>query len=351
MAQLAVIALLSFGVSLALVPACRALALAFGRTAAPREDRWHSRPTALFGGAAIFATVILVHMAVAGPSTLPILITGVSLMFAVGLIDDFVSLKPYTKLVAELAIASLFVFFGYRLSWSSSLTLDTLLTMLWIVGLTNALNLLDNMDGLCAGIGLIAGVSLLATFVLTGTVTPEAMYLAALVGALAGFLVYNIHPASIFMGDSGSLFVGLNLAVLTLGVPDETHGRVERPLDRRRPDAHAPHPHSGHHPGDRDATGLWPKRGPGRPRSLVASARRDWPAPSVRPSPCCGHSPAWAACSRLPFLAVPKRLGQRGCGCLHPRHDHLHRVPGAGPRLRERRRRPPPERPNHALRC
>jgi UDP-GlcNAc:undecaprenyl-phosphate GlcNAc-1-phosphate transferase len=226
MAELAILALLSFGVSLVLVPACRALAVAFGCTAKPRDDRWHSQPTALLGGVAIFATVNLVHTSIAGPSALPVLVAGVSLMFAVGLIDDLVSLKPYTKLVAELAIASLFVFFGYRLMWVSSLTLDTLLTMLWIVGLTNALNLLDNMDGLCAGIGLIVGVSLLATTVLTGAVTPEATYLAALVGALAGFLVYNIHPASIFMGDSGSLFVGLNLAVLALGVPNDTQGRA-----------------------------------------------------------------------------------------------------------------------------
>jgi UDP-GlcNAc:undecaprenyl-phosphate GlcNAc-1-phosphate transferase len=226
MAELAIVALLSFGVSLVLVPAFRTLALALGCTAKPRDDRWHSRPTALLGGVAIFATVNLAHMVVAGPSALPVLVTGVSLIFAVGLIDDLVSLKPYTKLVAELAIASLFVFFGYRLSWSQSLTLDTLLTMFWIIGLTNALNLLDNMDGLCAGIGLIAGASLLATIVLTGAVTPEATYLAALVGALAGFLVYNIHPASVFMGDSGSLFVGLNLAVLALGVPNGTQGRA-----------------------------------------------------------------------------------------------------------------------------
>src|SRR5579863_7816745 len=125
MAELAAVALLSFGVSLTLVPACRLLARRFGFTATPREDRWHSRPTALLGGIAIAATALLVHMAVAGPRVLPVLVTGVTLMFVVGLIDDLISLKPYTKLVAELAIASLFVFFGYRLSWSSSLTIDT----------------------------------------------------------------------------------------------------------------------------------------------------------------------------------------------------------------------------------
>jgi UDP-GlcNAc:undecaprenyl-phosphate GlcNAc-1-phosphate transferase len=101
-----------------------------------------------------------------------------------------------------------------------------MLTMVWIVGLTNALNLLDNMDGLCAGIGFIAGSSLLGAFLLSSGPGPETTYLVLLLGALAGFLVYNVHPASIFMGDSGSLFIGLNLAVLTLGSPDVSHSRT-----------------------------------------------------------------------------------------------------------------------------
>jgi UDP-GlcNAc:undecaprenyl-phosphate/decaprenyl-phosphate GlcNAc-1-phosphate transferase len=203
--------------SMVLVRLCRAIARRFGYTARPRSDRWHQRPTALLGGVAIALTVLVLHVIVAGPRTLPVLLTGATLIFLVGLVDDLVSLRPYTKLIAELAIASLFVFFGYRLSWTESLTLDTLLTMVWIVGLTNAFNLLDNMDGLCAGIALIAGTTLLAAIVLQSGMIPEATYLALLLGATAGFLVYNFHPASIFMGDSGSLFIGMNLAVLSLG--------------------------------------------------------------------------------------------------------------------------------------
>src|SRR5438128_2238391 len=124
MAELTIVALLSFGISLILVPACRLVARRLGFTAKPREDRWHSKPTALLGGVAIAATVLLVHAAVAGIHALPVLVAGVTLIFLVGLVDDLVTLKPYTKLVAELAIASVFVFFGYRLSWSSSLTVD-----------------------------------------------------------------------------------------------------------------------------------------------------------------------------------------------------------------------------------
>jgi UDP-GlcNAc:undecaprenyl-phosphate GlcNAc-1-phosphate transferase len=222
--MIALAGLASFAASAVLVRLCRLAAIRFGYTAKPRADRWHQRPTALLGGVGIAATVLLLHALLAGQSALPVLVVGAGMIFIVGLVDDLITLKPYTKLVAEIAIASVFVFFGYRLSWTDSLTLDAVLTMFWIVGLTNAFNLLDNMDGLCAGISLIAGAALLATLLLTSGVTPEATYLALLLGAIAGFLVYNVHPASIFMGDSGSLFIGLNLSVLSLGVGQGSDG-------------------------------------------------------------------------------------------------------------------------------
>ena len=104
---------------------------------------------------------------------------------------------------------------GHRLHWTNSLTIDTLLTLVWIVGITNALNLLDNMDGLAAGVGIVACVSLLLT--LSAMHRPaEAQLLATLLGALAAFLVFNAHPASIFMGDTGSLFTGLVLAAASV---------------------------------------------------------------------------------------------------------------------------------------
>jgi UDP-GlcNAc:undecaprenyl-phosphate/decaprenyl-phosphate GlcNAc-1-phosphate transferase len=222
MFQLALTAACAFLMSIVLVAACRVTALRLGYTAKPRADRWHRQPTALLGGVGIAVTVLTLHAILSGSRSLPVLVVGATSIFIVGLVDDLIALKPYTKLVAEIAIASLFVFFGYRLSWTASLTLDTVLTMLWIVGLTNAVNLLDNMDGLCGGISLIAGTALLVT--LGGGVTPETRYLVILLGATAGFLIYNLHPASIFMGDSGSLFIGLNLAVLSLGLGREVHG-------------------------------------------------------------------------------------------------------------------------------
>ena len=105
----------------------------------------------------------------------------------------------------------------FRSHSSESLTLDTMLTLLWIVGITNAFNLLDNMDGLCTGVALIAGSALLVLFVSAYGNSAEAVYLAVLLGAAAGFLVYNFHPASVFLGDSGSMLLGLSVAVLALG--------------------------------------------------------------------------------------------------------------------------------------
>jgi UDP-GlcNAc:undecaprenyl-phosphate GlcNAc-1-phosphate transferase len=127
--------------------------------------------------------------------------------------------------VFQIVLASAFVYAGHRLHWTDSLTIDTLLTLVWIVGITNALNLLDNMDGLAAGVGIVACVSLLLT-VAADVPTPEAQLLATLLGALAAFLVFNAHPASIFMGDTGSLLTGLVLAAASL-VPGNSVGPPE----------------------------------------------------------------------------------------------------------------------------
>jgi len=210
-----------FGVasSAALVPACRALAFRLNCIATPAADRWHKRPTPLLGGVAIVLPVLVGAMLFRLDASIAELSAAGALIFLVGVTDDIITLKPSTKLIAEIAVASLLVFFGFRLQWSSSLTIDLMLTMIWIVGVTNAFNLLDNMDGLCAGVALIAGVTLLAA---APGATPQNLLLAIMSGALAGFLFYNFNPASVFMGDSGSLFVGLMFSALAL---DSGQGR------------------------------------------------------------------------------------------------------------------------------
>lgn len=216
MTRLFLFYLAALATSLVLTPACRYLAHRSGSVAAPKEDRWHKRPTALFGGVAIALTTLSLG-AVAGPDARVWQLLGCGLVIAAfGLVDDILSLKASTKLMVQITVASALVFFGFRLQWTDSLVGDSMLTLFWIVGITNGLNLLDNMDGLCAGITLIAGAFLLAGMHGGVTAIPAATYLAVLLGATTGFLVYNVHPASIFMGDTGSLFLGLNLAALTL---------------------------------------------------------------------------------------------------------------------------------------
>jgi UDP-GlcNAc:undecaprenyl-phosphate/decaprenyl-phosphate GlcNAc-1-phosphate transferase len=221
---------LAFVLSLVIVPLCRLIAIRLGYLARPREDRWNRRPVALFGGVGI-ALVLFFCAAIFGVARdQPVLVVTAVAVFLTGLIDDILSLKPSTKLVAQIGLASVLLFFDYRLNWLESTTLDMMLTLVWIVGLTNAFNLLDNMDGLCAGIAIIVCAALMIDLLpgAAGThVLADARYLAILLGATAGFLLYNLHPASVFMGDSGSLLLGFSFAAVTLSSGRQLPGRSD----------------------------------------------------------------------------------------------------------------------------
>lgn len=212
--------LLALAASLAATPLVRLVALRRGFVARPTSDRWHRRPTALLGGIAVFAaTVSAAARDGWPPAPFPAIGAGAVLVFLVGLAGDLLKLRPTTKLAWQIAAASLAVWGGASLGWTSSLTLDTLLTIFWFIGVTNAFNLVDNMDGACAGVGTIAAAAVAAIGLLApGGSATGAIWAAALAGALAGFLVFNFHPARIFLGDSGSLFIGFLLAGLTSAV-------------------------------------------------------------------------------------------------------------------------------------
>ena len=212
--------LIAFACAVALVPAARVLAIRIDVVARPRADRWHRTVVPLLGGVAIGLATLITSLIGGLAVSLPVVLFASMAMFVMGLVDDIMLLRPATKLVSQIAAAAALVYFGFRLNWVESRLLDSVLTMVWVVGLTNAFNLLDNMDGLCAGIACIVAVMLLAGFwtgVSRDIALPEMTLLAALAGAAAGFLVYNFPPASIFMGDSGSLLFGFSLAALTLG--------------------------------------------------------------------------------------------------------------------------------------
>lgn len=222
-----------------LTPLVRWFAIKMQWVARPREDRWHKRTTALMGGIAIFAAMTAPALVAAdfqslltfflrtnGVQALPalgaVLFLGSAFLFALGLFDDLRNIKPHSKLIGQILAASLVTYLGFRLHWFESLTLDTMATLFWIVGITNAFNLIDNMDGLCAGVGTVAALSLA---VLYAGVSAEGMQLALiLAGAMGGFLIYNFNPARIFMGDCGSLVIGFSLSVLSLAYAETRPG-------------------------------------------------------------------------------------------------------------------------------
>ena len=213
--------LLALIVSATLVPICRKVAFRLGYVVEPGDGRPLPKAKARFGGVAIALTLFGCAIAVGTFQTLPVLLLCSAGVFLVGLTSDLFALKPSPKLVAIIATATVFLVFDYRLHWSDSLTIDTIVTVLWIVGVTSAFNLLDNMDGLCGGIALIAGAAFLVTVLPVSADSPlflQTQYLAVLLGAIGGFLIYNVHPASVAMGESGSLVIGLNMAAMTLHI-------------------------------------------------------------------------------------------------------------------------------------
>lgn len=217
---------LTFALSLALTAAVRSLARRWGVVASPKADRWHKKPTAMLGGVAIFITVAAVHLMVI-PCTPPMLVVlGASgLLWVVGLVDDLRHLKPYQKLIGQVMGTAIVLAFGLTLPWTAYPWLNVAITIFWMVGITNAINLLDNMDGLAAGIAAIAAVFLGVHFALNGQTT-EALILAVFAATLGGFLIFNFNPASIFMGDCGSMFVGFFLAGVAL-LSTSTGGRSQ----------------------------------------------------------------------------------------------------------------------------
>jgi UDP-GlcNAc:undecaprenyl-phosphate GlcNAc-1-phosphate transferase len=207
---------LAFLLTILCVPLIRRLAVRVGCVALPKKERWHTRPTAMLGGLAFFPGFCAAAFIVSPDfsSALPFFLV-VTQMFVLGLYDDLRHINPATKLIGQTITAATAVSFGYSLNFFSWEPLDCLLTALWIIGLTNAVNLLDNMDGLAGGIALIAALYLAFLFKQQGD-TQYALLALALAGAAGGFLFYNFYPASIFMGDAGSLFLGSALALLTV---------------------------------------------------------------------------------------------------------------------------------------
>lgn len=198
----------------------------------PRRDRWHRKATAQMGGIGFVPIILgfgLWHLVGSLPRgwtsflypadlwrsdlIFASILCGTAILFVAGWLDDRIELRPRTKLLFQLGAASQLIYFGGGMSPTGWSLLDAALSYAWLVGITNAVNLLDNMDGLCAG--FVAIVCAAMGILWTGGENGAGLC-GIVAGAALGFLVYNFPPAKIFMGDSGSLPLGFLCAALAL---------------------------------------------------------------------------------------------------------------------------------------
>lgn len=199
----------------------------------PKDTRrMHKKPIPRFGGMAIFvASMVVMGLLEGGNPQIRIAMIGGALMYALGVVDDLKSLGAVTKLFGQLAIAVLMYYLGLRIGfianyfgpgkWMLGEGLSFLITVVWIVGVTNAINLMDGLDGLAGGISAIIAMFLAYVAYIHGSegMMPVCIALMAVAGGCIGFLPYNFHPAKTFMGDSGALYLGYMIAVMSVISP------------------------------------------------------------------------------------------------------------------------------------
>jgi len=232
-------------VSASLVPASRALAHRIGVIDQPGRRKIHRRAMPRLGGVAVFLTFmslvlvgyLLIPALTAAPwaqarfggalnllgeayrvqDKLTALLVGAGIVFVVGLLDDILGTRfpVWLKAAGQVLAAAVLISGGVQVSFMPYEWMNVAVTLVWLVGITNAFNLLDNMDGLSAGVAFVAsGVFLLNAWMLGGFFI--SLLLVVFMGALLGFLFFNIEPASVFLGDCGSLFIGFVIGALTL---------------------------------------------------------------------------------------------------------------------------------------
>ena len=219
---------ISLVISLATIPLLIRIGHRSGRLAIPQEDRWHRRPVPNWGGVAIFLAFlggILISVILSGDwqTVRWGMLAGSVIVFLLGVYDDFRPLTPQTKLVGQILAAAVVIYQGFTTQFFSPRLQDELIaqipnvvvTFIWLVGITNAINLLDNMDGLAGGLALITA-GILSYFFWQAGNQSLLLISMALAGSVLGFLFFNFPPASIFMGDAGSMFLGFTLALLAI---------------------------------------------------------------------------------------------------------------------------------------
>jgi UDP-GlcNAc:undecaprenyl-phosphate/decaprenyl-phosphate GlcNAc-1-phosphate transferase len=217
-------------IALLLTPLVKRFAFWVGAVDAPNQRKVHSRIMPRLGGLAIFLAFIGAYFIVSPAidtlqaDVIKGLLIGGTIVVIIGALDDRFDLSPKVKLLGQILAASVVVYNGVVIDLVNTPFGDTTislswlavpLTIFWIVGVTNAINLIDGLDGLSAGVSAIATLTILVLALMMGNVT-VVLLCVILLGSIGGFLFYNFHPAKIFMGDSGALFLGFCLATLSV---------------------------------------------------------------------------------------------------------------------------------------
>lgn len=217
----------AFAITLVATPFARWLSIKVGAIDYPKDRGVHTKPMPRMGGISIILgftiTVLMVFFFDRSMNPVQFIgfLTGALLIAALGIADDIKNLPAKFKFSVQIVAALIVIFSGTQIElvlWPVTTTLQKVsipITLIWIVGVTNAVNLIDGLDGLAAGVSSIAALSLMVLCIMTGSTTAVVLT-AALAGACLGFLPRNFNPAEIFMGDTGSTFLGFILAVTSI---------------------------------------------------------------------------------------------------------------------------------------
>jgi UDP-GlcNAc:undecaprenyl-phosphate GlcNAc-1-phosphate transferase len=210
--------IVGFGAALCLTPLTRQIAMRLGVTAAPNKRNIHSRHVPLMGGAAIYLAFVLSILLFSPPDhliELGAIVAGATLLTLIGYLDDRRHLSPRIRLIVMTVAAAVATLSGVQIRLFNNPLIDIPLTLFWIVALINAVNWIDNMDGLAAGAAAISSGFFLLLALSQGQIL-VSMLAAAIFGSALGFLIYNYNPSSTFMGDMGAYTLGFVLAILAI---------------------------------------------------------------------------------------------------------------------------------------
>lgn len=209
----------------ALTPIVRVLAIKIKAIDIPTDNRrMHHRPIPRTGGLAIFLAFLIATLSFCKPDRdLMTILVGGGTLVLLGMLDDIYRLNALVKLIVQVIVALFAVsqgvtinFIGFGGNYISFGMWSVPITVFWIVGLTNAVNFIDGLDGLACGVSVISSISLFLVMLLSGSSVTHCLITAILIGACLGFYPFNANPAKIFMGDTGALFLGYTLSILSV---------------------------------------------------------------------------------------------------------------------------------------